>query len=391
MYGLKALSSTLNRVQQPDIFYEPALCSRTRWRHSHCSLCQEGCAPGALQLTNQIDLNESKCTGCGLCISRCPNGVFWSRRRDDAALIRQIAGLLSSSTRKTIEFDCGRSGQVGQDVLTLPCLGRLTENLILAPLVLGANLVEIHWPECRGCANENCLSHLRSVLLLVTKLTTMVGLGEDVVQVRRSGQYSEHMPDISPCFSRRHFLRDLTREAGQALVTLLPEFASEKPSGTLRHVVGAKRLILLKLIGTFPQHTPIRIERKGLPVAEVEIHSGCVGCPVCATLCPTGALERTENAEGVNICFHPEICTACHICQEACMLRVISTSPEFRLESLYERNTKLLCRLTARICQNCGDSFWGDAESNLCGYCRMKQRMAHPDLHKDFPRGREQT
>ena len=47
-------------------------CSRTG-----CGLCTCGCMYGALVMEpDGVHLNSSQCTVCGLCVHRCPQGLF---------------------------------------------------------------------------------------------------------------------------------------------------------------------------------------------------------------------------------------------------------------------------------------------------------------------------
>ena len=183
--------------------------------------------------------------------------------------------------------------------------------------------------------------------------------------MRRIGRYSQSLPTPGPCLSRRDFFRNLGGEARQTAARLLPEFGNDRPAGPWAHGNSAKRALLLELIREFPQHTATRLERKGLPVAEIEIGPGCVGCPVCATLCPTGALERVETPDGVDIHFRPAICTGCQICQEACLFQAISLSPTVDLQELAVRERRRLVHLTGKEGREHGGELLGIGEPAL--------------------------
>ncbi len=68
----------------------------------------------------------------------------------------------------------------------------------------------------------------------------------------------------------------------------------------------------------------------------------CRACenPVCAEVCPTGALEkRVINGRVRGVIFHPEKCIGCKMCQQACIIGAVFWS---------EHENKPL------ICEHCG-------------------------------------
>lgn len=371
MPNLESLSKALGRLKQPDIIFESALCSRTRWKKSTCKLCQEGCATGALHFNPQLELDEEKCTSCGLCISRCPNGAFWSRR-EYSVLQREIVSLLSLNKSKTLTFCCAQRGKSDKNIISLPCLGCLTESFLLVPFAAGATQVEILWPECKGCVQEKHISHIEMVLLLGRKLAAMVGKSESCIKVISDVRYSGSFPDSRPRISRRDFFLGLRGEATQAIAVLLPDFSSDKPESPWKHVMGNKRAHLLRLLRAFPHRVSTCLEREGLPLSEIEIHPGCAGCNVCSTLCPTGALERIDVPDGVDVYFLPDICTGCRVCQDACIFQTISIASTFDLLNLAVRQRRRIIHLDMKVCWQCNSEFMGVNEE-ICPLCRMKQ------------------
>lgn len=249
--------------------------------------------------------------------------------------------------------------------------------------------MEILRPDCRGCKYERSLSHLESTIRLSKGLALMTGSKIDSIVECEAHLRDGPPPGISsPATARRDFLRQAGQAALVAAAAFLPETGEtddRKPDA-----VSPKRASLLRLIQSREILHSISVKADGLHVAEIKINNDCTGCPVCSTLCPAGALDRVESGKDISLYFRPSLCTGCLNCRDACLFQAISPSAEYPLERLRERNSQLLCRLTHRICQDCGESFWG-VESNLCGHCRMKRRMAHPDLNKDSPLGRERT
>lgn len=363
------MSRTVERLQQPDILFEPRLCSRVRWHSSRCDRCVQACAFGALQLAPQTKVDESRCTGCGVCISACPNGAFWSRTRADTNLLSAVASLPAGAV---VTYACVRSGPAGKNTVLLSCLGRLTENLLLAPLAHGAGRVLIRQPLCQGCVYEKALTHLDAVLFLGRKLASMVGREEECIEVIKEDPRPPLGSQRAPHLSRREFFRHLQASAAQAMSAFLPEFGTEVRDDRWVHLIGAKRAYLLKLLRSFPVRTSACIERDGMPLGQARVSVDCSGCSVCITLCPTGALQRVEGSNEADMYFRPDICTGCQICQEACLFRAISLLPAFDLADLATGEARHIVHLYQEQCTECTADFLG-AGVSTCPACRAKR------------------
>ncbi len=365
------LPDSMEKLCSSGIIYEPHLCSRVRFPRSTCQACVQGCPGGAISWDKTLHINTDKCSGCGICISRCPNGVFWSRSRGDFLIAQEIERLLNANESRSIVFSCSRCDQTANSIIVLPCLGRLTENLLLAPFVFGASQVEIQWPECSGCSYEKCLSHLNFILFFGSKLAAMIGKEESCIRVNKAGKPCK-LQSMQHRLSRRDLFRTLRVEAIQSVEVFLPEFSNSSQTNTWAQFVGAKRGYLLKLLRAFPDHIPTCVTAENMPLANIAINSSCVGCPVCTTLCPTGALGRVENTDGVDIYFRPDICVGCKICQEACLFQAISLSPTIDLLNLTASHNQLHIHLAKNNCHECTTEFWS-TDQEICPTSRLEK------------------
>lgn len=365
------LPDSMEKLCSIGVIYEPHLCSRVRFPRSTCEACVQGCPGGAISWDKTLRINTDKCSDCGICISRCPNGVFWRRRHGDSVIAQEISRLLSGNDNRSVVFSCSQSGQNGNNTIILSCIGRLTENLLLAPFAFGAIRVEIQWPDCRGCSYENHLSHLESVLSFSRHLLALIGKEDSCIHVNKIGTYlgPRSLPDR---LSRRDLFHKFRVEATQTIAALSPEFGNSHQKYPWAQFVGAKRVYLLKLLRAFPGHTATCVTTENMPLADIAINSSCVGCPVCTTLCPTGALGRIENNDGVDIYFRPDICVGCKICQEACLFQAIHTSPTINLLNLVTSLNQRLIHLPKKSCSECATEFWS-IEQEICPTCRHEK------------------
>lgn len=364
------LPNSLDKVSGVEIVYEPRLCSRGRFPRSRCQLCLQGCPSAALSYDKTLKIDNNRCTNCGICISRCPNGVFWSRKRGDEVIAQDIQRLLDNTGGHSIVFACPRSTQ-NDNIIILPCIGKLTENLLVAPFIFGASQVEIQWPECSGCACGKCLSHLEQVISFSRQLITLMGKTESNIRVTKVGKQFTLLsaPDR---LSRRDLFRRLKVEVRTTGATLLPEFGGIHQNNAWAQFIGAKRSHLLKTLRTFSGQRSTCVPAENIPLANVEINNSCTGCPVCTVLCPTGALGKVEDNKGVDMYFRPDICTGCNICREACLFKAITFTSTIELLNLVTGQVRKLVHLHRKSCSRCGMEFLS-TEQEICMTCRHER------------------
>lgn len=369
--SLSRIVSALDGITGASIVLEERLCSRIRSPRSRCDTCLKSCPSGALSLGETLELDRYRCIDCGVCISACPNGVFWSRRRNDVVLSEEIARVLFQSQDNVIRIGCPLSKPDGNRVVSLPCLGRLTENLLLAPLLRGASRIDILRPRCEGCSNCTCLRHLESVIYFGKQLAIMVGNTPDYIQEVGDGRSPNFATTRNLPISRRQLLRTIGSEAkyaaGEAFV-----WSSGKNERTERwvHSIGAKRAHLLRTLRKANVNGSVTVERKGIPLAEVQIGTECSGCIVCSTLCPTGALERIEQPDAIILCFWPAFCVGCGICAEACLVRAASLSPSVDLCQLTTVERRQLVHVTKIEQHEWPGEFSGSPRDIFLRYCQ---------------------
>jgi Fe-S-cluster-containing dehydrogenase component len=159
-----------------------------------------------------------------------------------------------------------------------------------------------------------------------------------------------------------------------------------------RHPENPKRSHLLEVLRALPG---IEVKSKTVPaartpLAQLEITSQCVGCNVCETLCPVGALQhRTEN--GIyTLDFGPALCTGCRVCEAACYYKAVHIGEIVDLSVLFERPTITLIRAAQRTCKACRAPIL-DSSSELCPLCvesekrrqAIARRFLFPGDHRD--------
>lgn len=372
-----------NRIQiglQPPVRLENELCSRYRCTMSACAACADVCpVPGAVRFLAQgVEIVEG-CVGCGACASACPNGAIRPAESD-----QDLASSIRSRVKSGAAFRIACDRAEGRADLVLPCLSRLTEALVLEPVRSGAARVELLDPGCATCGLRKAATQWEQVLAFSRALCESSGLEADrVARVRVPvGKPVETRDPATAASSRRaKFGAIADRWAASAVAATTPDAAQEPaPAETFVQAVqkqreNPKRTDLLQLLADMPGAKPAStvVAAAAVPLADLEIGRQCVGCNVCETLCPTGALRHRDDGANYALDFEPALCTGCRICEVACFHNAIRVRDTVDVSVLHARPKVTLVAAPRRTCSACKETFL-DGSSDMCPLCLVSSR-----------------
>ncbi|MBI3592408.1 MAG: 4Fe-4S dicluster domain-containing protein, partial [Nitrospirae bacterium] len=134
------------------------MCTRFRTPKSDCSICADLCPMSAISVSENGAEIKGGCVGCGVCSAACPNGALRIKERDDKKIIQEIGSKPIGQGAKTFRISCER-GDASSDLI-VSCLGRLTDVLLLEPIRMGAQTIEIIQPSCSECPSVKASAHL---------------------------------------------------------------------------------------------------------------------------------------------------------------------------------------------------------------------------------------
>lgn len=363
----------------PPVGVENVLCSRFRCTKSECSACADVCpVPGAVHFLEQGVEIAAGCVGCGACVSACPNGAVLLPEGDET-LLKRIRGRIRPG--EAFRIACGRvQGRVD---LVLPCLGRLTEALVLVPILGGAERVELLDPGCSDCGLKKAALRWESVLTFTRAICESAELGADrIVRTEARTAKPLEMHEASGItLSRRKFFQTMADNWTRS--TSPPGVRDTDPGKlptTFRETVSQrrqnpKRAHLLRLLDAVPatKATSTTVPAAGIPLAELEVDRRCVGCNVCETLCPTGALRHCEAKGAYALEFEPALCTACGVCEAACFYKAIHFHETVDVSVLFTRPKVTLVSVRRQTCKACRETFLGKP-ADLCPLCQVSER-----------------
>lgn len=354
---------------------EHGLCSRYRTTKSHCTSCAVVCpVPGAVRFAEQGAEITDACVGCGACASACPNGAIRLKKNDP-----QLAERIRNRVRPGEAFRVACPRAEGKVDLVLPCLSRLTEALLLEPIRGGAARVELLDPGCSGCGLNTAAPQWERALFLAQALCESAGftasrVGRVQVSVGEPQEIRKASESPNP---RRAMFRAIAQKWQETITVVATEAgeAGQKPAEAFRDAVqrhhgNPKRTDLLQVLRALPgaEARSKSLLASGLPLADVEVGNQCVGCNVCETLCPVGALRHREANGVYALDFSPALCTGCRVCEAACFYQAIHIRETVELSVLFDQPSVTLISAPRQTCRACRESFLGKA-SEFCPSC----------------------
>ncbi len=122
----------------------PHLCLKLRHGNSGCRSCSEVCPCDAISLVTSLQIDFSKCGGCGACVNICPTGVFELNGVNYGQLLDQL------DENKVKQLACSQLADNTSSVI-FPCLGYLDESFLIRAALLDSGPLVINISNCKKC------------------------------------------------------------------------------------------------------------------------------------------------------------------------------------------------------------------------------------------------
>lgn len=354
------------------------LCKRVRFRGSSCQKCLDICPENAISLDPGPSISNG-CSDCGLCQVACPTEVFQNQLQTDQYLLNQTADLLRRDPvpgeRRRLVVRCREAEGSEENALSVACLGRVNENIILGAALLGFEeilLLPGTCSQCRLSLGENLFSDsIRSSRVLLgavglERVTVDVGDGDDgriAILERR---------DVLRSFanSMKSHLGSFVYSRERAIRQKLSIDREREDSAR----TSPRRTTLLRLL----EQRQLRDE--GVVNHEDEFPWGvirideerCAACGICAALCPTGAILEESKDDCVTLCFQSSACTNCSLCMEACPENAVDFEESFSIAEVFDAEDRVAVRVEVDWCAVCGEEIRA-GKGKRCPTCEKRQ------------------
>ncbi len=292
-------------------------CLRGRLSGFDCTRCLDGCTADALSLQNgRIQIDNTRCTGCGRCTAVCPAEALVFAGFDLCRKLDECDSFVD------YVFNCPRQKQAFPKEFPLPCIGVLSTETLLSIALKGNGPVYFNLLACPDCPQFQGVAAFVETLKRVQKiLGPHPGADTDL----RTICEASHLPAILPR-DRRSFLRGL----GSNVVALVQSRYATKPSRAEKETIKAnsrrlpeKTALLEKVI--MAQESAVSSILLAQCVPTLSLTNSCNFCPRCTGMCPTGAIKLVRQEDNSKkLSFSGGRCTGCGLCAAFCKVRAIT-------------------------------------------------------------------
>jgi len=330
----------------------------------YCELCIKKCPTKAITIDEEgkAVIEKLKCTGCGICINICPANAIIYPYFTQSEIFRELEILLNDKefniAERSVLFICEDSGVLLNDFLLkkgsfpesvlpviLPCIGRLSSELMLGSFILGAKsigLVTCQKEVCRRSVKIENIQKQVSLVKAVLKAFDIEGERITVLQVDSSSDIEEKL---------------------NLWINNIKEL---KPINIFLNIknLTLDDCSLIKLIQNISNITGKDVLLRGKEFAMASVGllyldegRSCTLCGVCVSYCPTGALSIEADIGCRKLMFNYKNCVGCAKCIKICPEKVIRIKKIIDTEKLREGKKTLYSENDMVLCLNCKKPF----------------------------------
>ncbi len=288
--------------------YTSTRCLAVTQSREACSRCRDVCPHQAITIGREVEIDDVDCSGCGLCVQVCP----------------------SQALKPKASYQPGhdlRCSQVAGQAQSVVCLGRLQSSDLLR-LLGRRDRLTLARSDCADCPIGSA-AMIDAVTGLVADAEALAEVHGRQIAISVIETDRLDKPREGGSVSRRELLRGGWRGAQLGTAAMLaPLDPGEGQDGDLPAEL-QRRYRLIELAEPEPDKlVPWRLPRVG---------DGCIMCPVCTDVCPTGAFGRDftkHEGDGAVLELQPERCVGCDACVQACPVNVIDMDEKVSWQEL---------------------------------------------------------
>lgn len=302
---LDGLFNFLDRYSNTVPRFTAQRCLVVRRAVGGCDRCEQVCPHEAVTIEDglapTVEIDEKKCTACGLCVQVCPSG----------ALEYDLLALLGAVKEQGDEAKlvCSQAAGV-ESGKAVPCLGRLTESVVVAAGGWDRELTLVHG-DCASCSvgSPEVPERLAQVVERAQALREATG---------RPARVTVREADAAQSDQERVSRRGLFGAGLRAARGVAADFVPENPLPFLdwsdpKEHLPAEYLWRARAL----RPTPAPDAPVFWPAPEVD--EKCILCPVCENVCPTDAIRREVQEDGsTQLLLNLAACTGCDACVKSC-------------------------------------------------------------------------
>ena len=366
----------------------PTLCLPIRYQKSDCRICVEKCPVNAVQVTeNSISVTDKACTGCGVCASLCPTGVFEMTNLPFHHFFKKAEKYLSQGNAITLECYKVPFEHSLPLSLRVPCLAHITPGLMLKLLSIGAKeiiirdagICEVCESKCGDKAAEDTVLKIQE-LLKDSGFQQKASVITNVVSINNLTFKGDRLKDYKEDYevSRREIFSMFRKGTYKGIAEVIKEEspqAIESGRDRLKKGLPKEREELLKAMeGLISSNVNPQTPLRSRIFPAVKIDKGCDMCKLCHLFCPTDALTIEDTKEGQGIAFKAATCIGCGLCAPVCAKSVLTLkAQEILPDEIIQQKKRIIVWFDKARCADCGRNFVKIKSGEICDTC-LKER-----------------
>ncbi len=369
---------------RPSISTSADLCKRVRFPQSDCETCLEVCPEGAISLGPGPRISNA-CSECGLCQAACPTEVFRERRYSDERL---LAGLISTSRAESPATakgralaHCERAEAPAGRAVRIPCLGLLSQRVLVATALAGVEEVRLISGRCSECRLQPGKALVDNAVRSSLVMLQGLGLGDvsiDLEVKERTGGRRLGRRELFSVLSGRQGAGDAAGAPASAMEG--PERERDetdrRPRSRQRVPTSRRMRFLRRSLDDRQLDAEDVAYEKGLPWGRLRIDEHlCTACGVCTAVCPTGAVDQVPEDEDQVLRFRSSDCTNCSLCEEACPEAAVEFEERINPADILDDRWRVAARIPMGWCNLCGETL-PHGEGDVCPTCDKRRTGA---------------
>ena len=361
MPSINDIAMIAEALEQSPVAVVADRCIAVRNRNATCRKCVNACSAGAIDVSgNEIRLNSSLCTACGICTVVCPVECLVPLKPDDASLAKSAVSSVSSNSG-TCVFACARiaSKRLADPAsyAEVPCLSRLDESIIVSAVSFGAESIVFVDGDCSTCKYRDNSECFNTTVSLTERLFEAFNI--QLPMKRETGFPADLLVEGAHELhgtSRRGFFSEAIGVARDTAMTAA-KTSIDHEFGINQEIAPIGNRLRVTEEGTLPLITARRHEAvlnelydHGVPrggslesrlfgAVTVDTRK-CNSCGMCIMFCPTAALRRDSATSPRDplecIEFFASSCIQCSLCVDVCWKHALEMGGEVSIDQLFD-------------------------------------------------------
>lgn len=270
-------------------------CINSLQKREKCELCKECCKDKAISMENGLEIDDEKCSNCGICISACPTGTF--------VPMIEVVEKQYNSINKSDDIIISCSLEAETTDLKVNCLASLPWEF-LAYVAIDNN-IKLLVKKCEHCKEERLK---KQIGLNLERLKIFLGEDEFNGRVTIINDY-EKLPTRE--YTRRELFKMWGEESKRLMTNVAPIKIEQNKNAKIY-----RSLLLNKLKGK----EIFTKDKDKYGWCGIDVNDKCWGCGICARICPQVAIEVKSDENGKRKFIHNYTrCTHCGLCSLVCL------------------------------------------------------------------------